>query len=146
MKSMLWMAAGASVLAAFFFSSSMHHMEPKLMSNDEIWSMVEKAERIPEDEFDAFYDLVVAYLKTKGSFSEGGLDDNSFSSSRWVDPLPTLTVVSNVPITLSLAEGLHDEMQKLKRPHAVIFDGIDGTSCVTSDGRFLRDKQINSFE
>lgn len=115
-------------------------MEPEFMAEEEIQSLFLKSERIPEEEFDELYDIVIAYLKTKGSFSDSGLEDADFSGSRWIDPMSTLTLVSNVPITLPLAEGLRDELQKLPRPHAVVFDGIDGTSCVTSDGRFIREK------
>ncbi len=115
----------------------MTHMKPELMTDDEIWEFFEKSRRIPEDEFDELYDLVTNYLKTQGSFSEGGSDDD-FLSSRWVDPVSTLTVVSNVPITSTIAEGLLRELKKFDEPHAVVFDGIDGASCVTSDGRFLK--------
>ncbi len=118
----------------------MQRMKPELMSDDEIWKLFQKSERIPEEEFDALYNLVAAYLNSKGGFSGDGLKEG-FSGSRWVDPVATLTIVSSVPITQSLAEGLVVELRKLEGLHAVIFDGIDGASCVTSDGRFLREKR-----
>ncbi len=132
------LAASTAVLAAFLFCANMTRMKPELMPNDEIWEFSEKSRTISEDEFDAFYDLVVAYLKTQGSFSDGGLEEADFSSSRWVDPRSILTVVADVPVTLVLAEGLVGELKKLHESHAVVFDGGLSVSCVTSDGRFLK--------
>lgn len=134
---MTW-AAGTAVLAAFFFWANMARMKTELVPDDEIWAFTETSHAISEDEFDVFYNAVRSYLKTQGSFSEGVLDEADFSSSRWVDPASTLTVVSNVAVTQSMAEGLLQELKKLGKIHAVVFDGGIETSCVTSDGRFLK--------
>lgn len=121
-------------------------MKLEIKTDDEIWNVFEKSERIPEEEFDALYDVVASFLRTQGSFSESGLEEADFSGNRWIDPKATLSLVSNIPISQSLAEGLRDVLQKLPRPHAVAFDGIDGTSCVTSDGRFWRSQQFGHSE
>lgn len=132
------LAAGTAVFAAFFFLGKMIRMKPELRTDDEIREFSEKSRTISEAEFDALYDLVIAYLKTQGSFSGGGLEEADFSSSRWVDPRSTLIVVANVAVTPTLAEGLWRELSALNQSYAVVFDGIDGVSCVTSDGRFLK--------
>ena len=133
-------AASTVVLAAFFFWMNMNRMKPELVSDEEILAFIETSHAISEDEFDAFYDVVRAYLKKQGSFSDGGLEEADFSSSRWVDPMSTLTVVSNVPVTQVMAESLILELEKLKKPQVVVFDGGIETCCVTSDGRFLKSK------
>jgi hypothetical protein len=133
------MAASAVALAAFFVFSSMSRMKPELMTDAEMERLFQQSSRISEAEFDELYDVVAAYLKTQGTFGESGLDDD-FSGSRWIDPISTLTLVSNVPITLSLAEGLRDELQKLHQHCAVLFDGVDGRSYASSGGRFIREK------
>lgn len=132
------LAASTTVLAAFFFWANMVRMKTELVTDDEIRELSEKSRKIPEAEFDALYDVVVAYLKTQGSFSDGGLEEADFSSSRWVDPSSTLTVVANVGVTPQLAEGLVQAMAGLKGHHAVVFDGGVENCCVTSEGRFLR--------
>ncbi|WP_395741468.1 hypothetical protein [Prosthecobacter sp.] len=113
-------------------------MQPELLTEDEIEALSGKPRMISEAEFDALYDVVVAYLKTQGSFSDGGLEEADFSSSRWGEPGSTMTVVANVPVTQTLAEGLWRELSKLTHPYVVVFDGGVETCCVTSDGRFLR--------
>lgn len=113
-------------------------MKTELVSDEEIHAFTETSHTISEDEFDVFYNAVRDYLETQGSFCEGGLEEADFSSSRWVDPVSTLTVVSSVTVTQSMAEGLLRELMKLKKPHVVVFDGGIETSCVTSDGRFLK--------
>lgn len=115
----------------------MPRMKPEQVSDEEIFAFTETSHAISEDEFDAFYDVVMAYLKTQGSCSEGGVDAD-FLSSRWVDPISSLCVVSNVPVTQVIAEGLVEALAKLKKPHVVVFDGGFENSCVTSDGRFLK--------
>ena len=132
------LAASTVVLAAFFFWANMTRMKTELVSDEEISAFTETSHTISDDEFDVFYNVVRDYLKTQGSFSEGGLEEANFSSSRWVDPISTLTVVSNVTVTQSMAEGLLRELMQLKKPYVVVFDGGIETSCVTSDGRFLK--------
>lgn len=112
-------------------------MKPEFITEDKIEELFQQSDRLSETEFDELYDLVTAYLVTQGTFSEDGLDYD-FLGSRWIDPVSTLTLVSNVPITLSLAEGLRDELQKLHQHRAVLFDGIDGRSYISSEGRFIR--------
>jgi|GEM_PF-4280337 len=116
----------------------MTDMKLELVSDEVISAFSEKSRAISEDEFDAFYNVVRAYLKTHGSFSDGGLEEADFSSSRWVSPMSTLTVVSNVPVTQMMAEGLIFELEKLKQPHVVVFHGGIESCCVTSEGRFLK--------
>lgn len=132
------LAASAAVLAAFFFWANMTRMKTDLVSGEEISAFTETFHPISEDEFDVFYNEVRDYLKTQGRFSEGGIEEADFSSSRWVDPISRLTVVSNVSVTQSMAEGLLRVLMQLKEPRIVVFDGGIEKSCVTSDGRFLK--------
>jgi len=90
------------------------------------------------DNFDQFYDLAKNALSAAGSFSEGGLDDADFSSSRYVDPGRILTIVSSVPITEELLQRLLSVCAIMGPDYAIMFDGIEGQSVLFTSGEFFR--------
>lgn len=96
---------------------------------------------VPEEdqieEFDLLYDDVVSVLRQHGSFSDGGLEEADFASSRYVDPGPILVIVNSMPVSQSLMEDLVPVLAKLRGDHAVVFDGVEMVA-VFSDGRILK--------
>jgi hypothetical protein len=98
----------------------------------------EQAKHIPEEdrigEFDHFYDHVVGVLKRFGTFSDGGLEQADFSSSRYVDLSPVIVVVNHIAVSEELLAALMTELKKLPGVHGVAFDGAECVA-VLSDGR-----------
>lgn len=87
-------------------------------------------------DFDRFYDLVKQALESTWTFSDGGLDDADFSSSRYVAPGKIVTVVANRPVTEDVARRLLLACETMGEDYAVLFDGLEGESIVFGNGEF----------
>jgi len=77
---------------------------------------------IPDAQFDAIYDHLVAVLKKFATFSEGG-GNGDFCSSRYVDQVPWIRVVAedHVDPSISVKAGL-EAVRSSPIPFAVAFD------------------------
>ena len=115
-----------------------------IVSESQLWGNCEEFIRthcgdrglIPVPEFDRAYDQVILNLKTVATFSEGGLDRNaSLSSSRDVDPVPSITIVrrGTEPRLSILSSVAARALEQIERPFCIVFDTDAGYLAVYED-------------
>jgi hypothetical protein len=79
--------------------------------------------RITDAQFDVIYDHLVSVLEKFATFSEGGIGNGDYSSSRYVDQCPWIRVVAedHVSPAISVQAGL-EAVQSSPTPFTVAFD------------------------
>ena len=104
----------------------------------------EKLDRLLTEEeeirnFERFYDVMAEALKSVGSFSEGGVDDEAdFASWRQMEPSRIMRVRARICITPEMAGAVLAACDALGSEHAVVFDGPEGRCVVFSNGDFCK--------
>jgi hypothetical protein len=112
--------------------------ESQLWWNCEEFIRMHSGERglIPLPEFDRAYDQVILDLKSVATFSEGGLDrEANLSSSRDVDPVPSITIVRHgtEPRLSVLSPAVARALEQIERPFCIVFDTDAGYHAVYDD-------------
>ncbi|MES2507226.1 MAG: hypothetical protein V4599_11005 [Verrucomicrobiota bacterium] len=91
------------------------------------------------ESFDQFYDLTVKAIQPYGSFSDGGLEDADFTSSRYVDPCRKITISTSISIDDKICQSIITQLTILKGERVVVFDGLNGQTAIFASGLIVKE-------